>query len=190
MDWNSTDFFIWHFLGFLVSGIAAWMIGLTPALILRYEVYKRPIHKKIAFRRFAPITIALALIYMVVINELARSNPFNSPFAYPYANQIHWWIIYYVGKWILTKGYVYEESDSKKKPMTPPLVLLINRFKVKCQERRTAVRDFCADCQHFQLDSGFCNELSLNVVEHPFRFERKCGGGKFAAKQTSGELEE
>lgn len=87
--------FIELMLGLVFGLLLSWSVGLAPALIYRYGVYKRPIEKKKVFWRLAPIILVLMFAFKLTIAVLSGEPPNG--------NVIPWIIIYYIGKWIMTR---------------------------------------------------------------------------------------
>lgn len=77
--------------GFLIS----WSVGLMPAIVYRYIFFKAPIDGRKVFWRLAPFVIIIGLAF-----KLINSALFGQP---PSGNPIPWIIIYYIGKWIMTR---------------------------------------------------------------------------------------
>jgi hypothetical protein len=95
MDNTIADFLVELSIGLFVGFLISWFMGLLPALIYRYIFYKKPIEKKRVFWRLAPIIIVLALLFKLT-NAAISGEP-------PRGNPIPWIIIYYIGKWIMTR---------------------------------------------------------------------------------------
>ena len=85
-------------LGFLFGLILSWSIGLAPALIYRYAIFERPIEKQKVFWRLAPGVVVLMFAFKLTVAELNGTQPNPNPGP--------WIIIYYVGKWIMSRGNV------------------------------------------------------------------------------------
>ena len=81
-------------LGLLLS----WSVGLVPALVYRYMIFKKPIDKKKVFLRLAPVITVFMIVYKQ-IPGLSRS-----------LNPIPWVIIYFIGKWIMTRNYISDQN--------------------------------------------------------------------------------
>lgn len=93
--------------GFVIGFIVSWTIGLLPAIIYRYAIYKGTIEKKKVFWRLAPIVIVLAVVFKTV-NAANTGKP-------PSGNPIPWIIIYYIGKWIMTRKPKYSAGLTDRK---------------------------------------------------------------------------
>lgn len=75
--------------------ILTWSIGVLPALIYRYGIFKKPIPKEKVFSKLALPVIIIMLVFKVAIASLTESE-FN-------ANPLPWIIIYHIGKWVMTR---------------------------------------------------------------------------------------
>ena len=95
MDADSSGFIIELILGLVFGLLLSWSVGLAPALIYRYGIYKRPIEKKKVFWRLAPIIFVLMFAFKLTMAGLSGKPPNGNP--------IPWIIIYYIGKWIMTR---------------------------------------------------------------------------------------
>lgn len=102
---NTSTFVTEMILGFAFGLIHSWSVGLAPALIYRYVIYRRPIEKKKVRWLLAPAVIILAIVFKTI----ADPSPFGGPAKFN-PNPIPWIIIYFIGKWIMTR-----ESKSKIK---------------------------------------------------------------------------
>lgn len=92
-------------IGFCLGFVFSWSVGLAPAFIYRYLVFRRPIEKKRVRWLLAPIVIILAIAFKTI----ADPSPFGGPARFN-PNPIPWIILYFIGKWIMTR-----ESRSKIK---------------------------------------------------------------------------
>jgi hypothetical protein len=95
MDANTSGFVADLILSLVFGLILSWAVGLTPALIYRYAIYKRPIEKKKVFWLLAPIIFVLMFAFKLTMAALSGKPPNGNP--------IPWVIIYYIGKWIMTR---------------------------------------------------------------------------------------
>ncbi len=95
MDEKTLEVVLELILGIIIGLGLSWSIGLLPAIVYRYVVYKKPIDKKKVFRRLAPFVIFIGLFYKIIMADLTQTQPNPSP--------IPWIIIYYIGKWIMTR---------------------------------------------------------------------------------------
>ncbi|HRZ17139.1 MAG TPA: hypothetical protein P5141_06210, partial [Candidatus Hydrogenedentes bacterium] len=95
MNADTSSFVIALFFGLVFGLLVSWSVGLAPALIYRYIIYKRPIEKKKVFWRLAPFVIMLAFLFKMT-NAALSGEP-------PRWNPIPWIVIYYIGKWIMTR---------------------------------------------------------------------------------------
>jgi len=107
MDTNTTDFVVELIFGFFFGWILSWSVGLLPALIYRYVVFKRPIDKKKVFWRLAPVVFVLMFAFKLTMAGLSATRPNGNP--------IPWVIIYYIGKWVMTR-----QSKRKAESDHPP----------------------------------------------------------------------
>jgi transposase-like protein len=95
MTESTTDIVAPIMIGAISGLIISWGVGLIPALIYRYAIYKRPVPKDEVFSRLAlPVTV-LMFVFKLTIAGLTDSK-FN-------ANPLPWIIIYHIGKWIMTR---------------------------------------------------------------------------------------
>ena len=80
-----------------------WGVGLLPSLIARYAIYKRPVPRKNANWIAGVGSVFFALCFMV-LNAAAggKSNP------------VAWVIIFFVARWVMTRG-------AKPEPVKEPL---------------------------------------------------------------------
>ncbi|MBM4043746.1 MAG: ankyrin repeat domain-containing protein [Planctomycetes bacterium] len=95
MDTDTSTLVTEMIFGFVFGLLLSWSVGLAPALIYRYVIYKRPIEKKKAFWRLAPVVTILMFVFKLTMAGLSGTNPNPNP--------IPWVIIYYIGKWIMTR---------------------------------------------------------------------------------------
>lgn len=102
--------------GFVFGFFISWSIGLLPAFIYRYAIYKQPIEGNKVFWRLAPIVIIMAFLFKMT-NAVLSGKP-------PNGNPTPWIIIYYIGKWIMTrqpKTHIHSEPvNSNKEPLSAP----------------------------------------------------------------------
>lgn len=106
MDANMSNFTAELVLGFVFGFILSWSVGILPAIIYRYAIFKRPIEKKKVFWRLAPIIAILMFVFKMTAAGLSGKQP--------NANPIPWVIIYYIGKWIMTRGAQTQEQTTHK----------------------------------------------------------------------------
>jgi len=78
-----------------VGLILSWSVGLLPAIIYRYFIFKKPIEKKRIFFLLAPIVVILAFVFKLLVASISGADPNPNP--------IPWIIIYYIGKWIMVR---------------------------------------------------------------------------------------
>jgi len=115
MDANISGFVAERIVGHLLGFVLSWSIGLFPAIIYRYVIYKKPIEKKKVLRLFAPIVIVLAVFFKIITAVLSgeiHGNPFP------------WVIIYFVGKWIMTRD-IRRRDNSAPQPLSPQVPLRV-----------------------------------------------------------------
>lgn len=117
MDTNTTDFFVELILGFFFGWILSWFVGLLPALFYRYVVFKGPIDSKKVFWRLAPIVFVFMLAFKMTVSELSGTRPNGNP--------IPWIIIYYIGKWIMTRPPKLQEDHGLCNKMIGKLIAVI-----------------------------------------------------------------
>ena len=95
MNESTTDVISPLVVGATLGLVLSWGIGLLPALIYRYAIFKKPIPKEKVFSSLALPVIVIMVIFKVMIASLTDSK-FN-------ANPLPWIIIYHIGKWIMTR---------------------------------------------------------------------------------------
>jgi hypothetical protein len=95
MNESTTDVISPLVVGATLGLVLSWGIGLLPALIYRYAIFKKPVPKEKVFYRLALPVMILMLIFKGVMASLTESN-FN-------LNPIPWIIIYHIGKWIMVR---------------------------------------------------------------------------------------
>lgn len=80
-----------------------WGVGLLPALIARYAIYKRPLPRKNA-NWIAGVGSVLFALFFMVLNAAAggKSNP------------VAWVIIFFVARWMMTRGAKPEPANTKE----------------------------------------------------------------------------
>jgi len=102
MDPSSSAFVTKMIVGFIFGLLLSWSVGLAPALIYRYVIYRHPIEKQKVRWRLAPIIIILMILFKAIMAETGGTtwNP----------NPLPWIIIYFIGKWVMTR-----ENKSKVK---------------------------------------------------------------------------
>jgi hypothetical protein len=110
MDANTFEFIAELILSLVLGLILSWSVGLLPAIMYRYVIFKRPIEKKKVFWRLAPVVFVLMLAFKGTVAALSGTEPSGNP--------IPWIIIYYIGKWIMTRQPKRKERPSPK-PMPP-----------------------------------------------------------------------
>lgn len=84
--------------GLIFGLILSWSVGVAPALVYRYAIFRRPIEKKKVFWRLAPCVVVLMFAFKLTMAELDGTAPNPNP--------VPWIIIYYIGKWIMTRKLV------------------------------------------------------------------------------------
>jgi hypothetical protein len=102
MDPNNSAFVTNMIFGFIFGLLLSWSVGLAPALIYRYVIYRHPVEKKKVRWRLAPIVVILMFLFKATMANLG-GTPWSP-------NPLPWIIIYFIGKWIMTR-----ESKSKFK---------------------------------------------------------------------------
>lgn len=102
MDTTTSIFLIEYVSNLIFGWLLSWSIGLVPALIYRYVILRKPIEKKKVFWRLAPVVIVLMFIYKLTISILSGTDPNPNP--------VPWIIIYYIGKWIMTRNYISNQN--------------------------------------------------------------------------------
>lgn len=95
MDEGATDVITPLVVGATLGLLLSWSIGLLPALIYRYAIFKKPIPKGEVFYRLALPVMIIMLIFKATMAVFTEAG-FN-------ANPLPWIIIYYIGKWIMTR---------------------------------------------------------------------------------------
>ena len=95
METDSSGVIVELIIGFVFGLILSWSVGILPAIIYRYAIFKKPIEKKKVFWRLAPIVVVLMFAFKLTTAELSGTQPNPNP--------IPWIIIYYIGKWIMTR---------------------------------------------------------------------------------------
>lgn len=95
MDTDTSTVVIELIFGFVFGLLLSWSVGLAPALIYRYAIYKKPIEKKKVFWRLAPVVTVHMFVFKLTMAGLSGTDPNPNP--------IPWVIIYYIGKWIMTR---------------------------------------------------------------------------------------
>ena len=115
MDATTADFVAELVIRFVLGFIVSWSIGLMPAIIYRYAIYKRPIEKKKVLWRLAPIVIVLAFLFKMTNAALASKRPSGNP--------IPWIIIYFVGKWIMTRTPRWRDGPVARSISPQPISL-------------------------------------------------------------------
>jgi len=102
MDTTTSIFLIEYVSNLIFGWLLSWSLGLVPALIYRYVIFRKPIEKKKVFWRLAPVVIVLMFIYKLIISVLSGTDPNPNP--------VPWVIIYYIGKWIMTRNYISNQN--------------------------------------------------------------------------------
>ncbi len=102
-------FAVQAFMGLVLS----WFIGLLPAFVYRYAVYREPIAKEKVFARLAPAVLVIGFGFKIAMAQGGGR---------PNANFIPWVIIYYVGKWIMTRPSRRRDTPQPSRSVTidPP----------------------------------------------------------------------
>jgi hypothetical protein len=95
MNEGATDVISPLVVGATLGLVLSWGIGLLPALIYRYAIFRRPIPKGEVFCRLALPVMIIMLLFKATMAVFTDSG-FN-------ANPLPWIIIYYMGKWIMTR---------------------------------------------------------------------------------------
>jgi len=95
LDANTSGFIAELILGLVFGLILSWSVGILPAIIYRYAIFKRPIDKKKVFWRLVPVLVVLMFAFKLTMAGLTGTQP--------NANPIPWVIIYYIGKWVMTR---------------------------------------------------------------------------------------
>ena len=83
-----------------VSFIVTWGIGLTPPLIIRYVFLRRPMSKKAASWVAAGFSAFFWMVFLAINNELGEKSGTGAV----------WIIMFFVARWIMSRGYVSEPS--------------------------------------------------------------------------------
>jgi hypothetical protein len=107
METDSSGVIVELIIGFVFGLILSWSVGILPAIIYRYAIFKKPIEKKKVFWRLAPIVVVLMFAFKLTMAELSGTQPNPNP--------IPWVIIYYIDKWIMTR-----QSKRKAESDQPP----------------------------------------------------------------------
>ena len=95
MDPDAVAAIVTLVLGLVVGLVLSFAVGLAPALIYRYAIYKKPVPKKKVFWRLAPAVFVLMFVFKLTMAGLTDSEPNPNP--------IPWVIIYFVGRWIMIR---------------------------------------------------------------------------------------
>ena len=115
MDADSNSVIIDVILGLFFGLILSWSIGVAPALIYRYSIFKKPIEKKNVFWLLAPAVVVLMFAFKLTMAEVNGTQPIPNP--------IPWIIVYYIGKWIMTRKPKTKEESSQfpiaEQPVSP-----------------------------------------------------------------------
>jgi hypothetical protein len=127
MDADTTAVVIDLFTGFASGLLISFAVGLTPALLYRYFIYCEPIAGNKVFWRLAPVVTILMFVFKLTVAYLNGGQPNPNP--------IPWVIIYYVGKWIMTRNLELspqqlnprEANQPPAAPSAPASPALINR---------------------------------------------------------------
>jgi hypothetical protein len=83
--------------GLIFGEMLVWLIGLAPALVYRYFIYKRPVEKSKVLIRLGPIIVVLMFALPIVLGIVISGKP-GPPAILP------WVVIYFLGKWIMTRN--------------------------------------------------------------------------------------
>jgi len=94
-DTSGSDYAVELAFGLVFGLILSWSVGLAPALVYRYVIFRRPLEKMEVFWRLAPIIVFLMFAFKLTMAELSGKPPNGNP--------LPWIIIYYIGKWIMTR---------------------------------------------------------------------------------------
>lgn len=89
------------FLTAAVSMLITWGIGLTPPLIVRYILMKRPLDRKIATRIAASFSVLFFILFTVANGMLADGFIESKDIGRTGAV---WVIIFFVSRWIMSRG--------------------------------------------------------------------------------------
>lgn len=125
--------------------VLSWSIGLLPALIYRYAIFKKPIPKGEVFYRLAlPVTIIMLLFKaaMVVLTDAA----FN-------ANPLPWIIIYHIGKWIMTRTPRERRQRSGTAEVIPKEEIILGVSCARCGFQLPKPDWRCPEC-YFEFQSN------------------------------------
>lgn len=78
----------------LLNFLITWIVGLTPALIARYAIYKRPLSRKAANWIAGLGSVSFWLLFQV-LNAVAGEQP---------GRGIVWILVFFVSRWLMTRG--------------------------------------------------------------------------------------
>ena len=76
--------------GLAFGVVLSWSVGLAPALIYRYVIYKAPIAPAKVFVRLAPIVGVLMFAYKIGMASITETRMSGNP--------LPWIIMYFVGQ--------------------------------------------------------------------------------------------
>ena len=80
----------------LLSNFAVtWVIGLSPALISRYLIYKEPLPKKTANWIAAIFSISFWMIFLLIIAAAEQQRVGNGAV---------WVLMFFVSRWVMNRG--------------------------------------------------------------------------------------
>lgn len=111
MDTDTSIVVIELIFGFVSGLILSWSVGIAPALIYRYAIFKKPIEKKKVFWRLAPVVVVLMFVFKLTMAALSDTDLNLNP--------IPWVIIYYIGMWIMIRK---PKTKTAPAPLATPKV--------------------------------------------------------------------
>lgn len=88
--------FIGFSIGFTIGFFSGWIIGLTPALLYRFLVFKEPVPLKKACKFYLPVLILLMVAYEMTLTEGFGIKP--------HWFRTNWVLISAPGLWIMTRN--------------------------------------------------------------------------------------
>jgi hypothetical protein len=90
----------------VVSFLITWGLGLTPPLVIRYAIVRRPLTKKTASWIAAGFSAFFWLAFLALNNALGEKP----------GTGVVWIIMFFVARWIMSRGHVPEPQSAVEAP--------------------------------------------------------------------------
>ena len=98
--------------------IISWTVGLTPSLLLRYAIHKKPVSRKTA-NWIAGLIVSIMFVATIALEVSLSQNSKSTPNQAP--NIVGFILLFYASRWVLERPQTLPTQERSKIPSSRPL---------------------------------------------------------------------